>query len=142
MNRSAVSLFSKSLLAVSLLAAPAGAGARIHPVAVGTQDAGSMSCEALAAEIDALPPAPDPAEQPRKKKKKGLGFLRMLGAVSPLGGMVGGVGGVGGLLASSALSVAGSTAAREGDRPDDGPAPDDSKLRRSRLIALSAEKGC
>lgn len=99
-----------------------------------------LSCEALAAEINTLATAP---AKPLKKKKKGLGFLRVLGAVSPLGGMVGGTGGA---LASSAMSTVGNVAAsearnaRQGDYPAARPSLAEQRLQW--LSQIRTEKKC
>jgi hypothetical protein len=98
-----------------------------------------LSCEALSTELGAL--AAEPAT-PVRKKKKGLGFLRMLGAVSPLGGMAGGAGGA---LASSAMSTVGNVAATEGqgDRQGEGTArPNITAQRKQWLNQIYADKKC
>ena len=72
----------------------------------------AMSCEALAAEINQLSAADQPAvaeAAPPKKKKKGGGFLRILGHAAPFLGPLGMIGGgVGAMVASSAVGAASS----------------------------------
>ncbi|WEK43427.1 MAG: hypothetical protein P0Y64_00850 [Candidatus Sphingomonas colombiensis] len=129
------------LLTATLMApAPVRAAKEAQPAPFETVKAGdrSMSCEALAAEINSL----DSRQQAggAKKKKGGMGLLKMLGAASPMLGMAGSTGAV----ASSAMGAAGSVAGATAPPQPDGGA-EDMMLRiqrKQRLMRIFDEKKC
>lgn len=134
-----------SFAATALVLAPGAARAADAIELVRAGD-GAMSCTALAAEINALAQPVAAAEKP--KKKKGFGFLKVLGSVAPF---VPGIG-VGAMLAGSAIGSAANVAAEDGAKEamedaqrmtrDAMAGPSVAAQRRDRLTAIFESKGC
>lgn len=107
----------------------------------------AMTCDALATEINALAQAP--ADEPRPRKKRGLGFLSVLGGAVPF---VGAAGAVGGALMSTAASGAAQMAGQDATDATiadanrmayeamNGGSP--ARQRKERLTAIFEEKRC
>jgi hypothetical protein len=107
----------------------------------------TMTCPALAAEINSLG-QPQPAAEAKPKKRGGLGFLRTLGSAVP---MVGGMGSGGALLsgvagAASSLAMNSQVDSQMNDAQAmareamAGPTP--AQQRKERLTAIFETKGC
>ncbi|MBS0285027.1 MAG: hypothetical protein JSS15_11470 [Proteobacteria bacterium] len=136
-----ISILAGLLTATVLAPAPLRASEAGEPVPFETVKAGDrdMSCEALATEINALDRQQQAANAGARKKKGGLGFLKMLGAASPVLGMAGG----GGAVASTAMGAAGSVAGGMAGTP--GGNTDEMMLRnqrKQRLMGIFNEKKC
>ncbi|HWK36694.1 hypothetical protein [Sphingomonas sp.] len=101
-------LLAGGLILTLAIATPAVAGDDPDGKAYEVIRAGDeeMSCEALSAEIGTLSAEQQQAGMPTRRKRGGLGVLKVLGAASPLLGMAG----AGGAIASSAMGAAGSIA--------------------------------
>ncbi|MFT3975814.1 MAG: hypothetical protein QM688_01675 [Sphingomonas bacterium] len=140
MRQVQISILAGLATAALLAPAPLHAGKGAEPVPFETVKAGDrdMSCEALAAEINALDGQRQAAGAGAKKKKGGLGFLKMLGAASPILG----VAGSGGAVASSAMGAAGSVAG--GMAAGSGNAEDMMlrSQRKQRLMGIFDERKC
>jgi len=131
--------FSAMAVLVAAILPPAPLNARkaddapFEVVRAGDRD---MTCEALAAEINTLSNGPVAA----KKKKSGLGFLKVLGAASPVLGMAG-AGGAAASVAVGAAGAAGSAAGSPGMSTD----PEQLMLkmqRKQRLTGIFDQKKC
>lgn len=136
-----ISMLAALLTATLLAPAPLHAGKEAQPVPFETVKTGdrNLSCEALAAEINSLNGQQQNADASAKKKKGGLGFLKMLGAASPILG----VAGSGGAVASTAMGAAGSVAGGMSATPIGN--AENMMLRsqrRQRLTSIFNEKNC
>ncbi|WP_162928267.1 hypothetical protein [Sphingopyxis terrae] len=131
-----------SLIAATLFVpAPSYAKKQVEAPAFQTVKPGDreMSCEALAAEINSLDGQRQADASAKQKKKKGLGFLKMLGAASPILG----VAGSGGAVASTAMGAAGSVAGgMGGSGQEDAEAMLQRNQRKQRLMGIFDEKKC
>jgi hypothetical protein len=139
--------------------APAPASATVPapaPVQLVRPGDGQMSCQALSDEINQLALTEQPAAATQTaaaapKKKKGLGFLKMLGGAAPMLSMVPGVGAAGMLMSSAAgAATQGSSQAAADDMMADSRAmmqramsgPSIASQRKERLTEMFTAKGC
>lgn len=146
--------------ALALLAMPlpfsTSAGASVPATSLVRAGDGTMTCQALASEINQLAAATTstpPAATAAKPKKKGLGFLgKAISSVAPMASMM--VPGVGGMIASSVTgavsqAASGDAVSRSMEMAEQATEqamramnPGIEQQRKERLMGMFEKKGC